>query len=795
VFLGEYEGRKVAVKAIMGEKVVLSGPAAEGGLEHLVPELHDIKMQERRERMAQLEAVLMAAIHHPNIVTTYKCLTSWSEGDDEAASPYHGSRPQLSLVQYEWFIIMELCTKGSLWEALLLGRYHFPVDESTGRRSYELRPHSQSYHFTSTTQAYGYSLSNSQPLIGPSGTQVLGRSGSGKSQSQGQLGQPQSMVLWDAWAALQVLREVVLALEYLHENGILHGDLKAANVLLAACDRDRRGYVAKVTDFGFGRIMSSNHIKTKTYGTVTHQPPELLAQGVLTASADVYAIGILMWEVYMAQGVFKELSDTEVVLQVAKAGLRPEFPRGTPARYAAFAARCWAEVPEVRPSIPEVAAELAAIQKELCPMGQHSPPVTVPGNAPRNRSRLSHHNPGDASPVGGGSTGARKHNIPSRVASACELRVPRSPKPVPKQDASSSTHRRPVAPSLSASNLLHKPHPPPSRPQRISSTTNPLYQDPTLGSPPTRYHPSRLARNHASPPSGSSPPGRIRSVSGPIPQHNLAGASSPQPQFAAFHSAVMNMDRSTPPSSSPQASSSGETTGPSSAPAMTGRNDSHVAALSQFLYQHGHGETPHPDGSSTDATVISFGEVLEQQTGGGRGQAPGSHTAAAAPIAAAASQTVSSAPLQTGASYADTTAPFGSTLSPPSTNYAPVIGKPGCKQDMQGLADDQILSLQPYPVTYSSNKLTMMDDPYGGIPAGHADISTDLSAGLVRVDEEGFDEVLDQYLSPTGADSLIRTTSTGTAVFSNDMALVTLCAGLANTNINSSQMSSTLFLH
>jgi hypothetical protein len=49
---------------------------------------------------------------------------------------------------------------------------------------------------------------------------------------------------------------------------------------------------------------------------VTHQPPELLEKGLLTSSADVYSLGMLMWETYMAQGLYKDLSDGEVVAKV-----------------------------------------------------------------------------------------------------------------------------------------------------------------------------------------------------------------------------------------------------------------------------------------------------------------------------------------------------------------------------------------------------------------------------------------------------------------------------------------------
>ena len=57
--------------------------------------------------------------------------------------------------------------------------------------------------------------------------------------------------------------------------------LQAANVLLAGNREDLRGWVAKISDFGLSRVINENKnfIKTQTFGTVTHMPPELLSKG------------------------------------------------------------------------------------------------------------------------------------------------------------------------------------------------------------------------------------------------------------------------------------------------------------------------------------------------------------------------------------------------------------------------------------------------------------------------------------------------------------------------------------
>ena len=201
-------------------------------------------------------------------------------------------------------------------------------------------------------------------------------------QHKGALWDPSlGLVSWDSWAAIEVLKEVARAMLFLHDNHIIHGDLKSANVLLSDSSRDRRGYEAKVTDFGFSRVLAKSHT-TKTYGTVTHQPPELLSQGLLSQSTDVFAFGILMWEVYVADGVFKDLSDSEVIVKVTRDGIRPTFPPGCPGSYRALAERLWSEKPDDRLPMSEVESELEKIQLALTPLGQDSPSLVVPGELP-----------------------------------------------------------------------------------------------------------------------------------------------------------------------------------------------------------------------------------------------------------------------------------------------------------------------------------------------------------------------------------------------------------------------------
>lgn len=53
-------------------------------------------------------------------------------------------------------------------------------------------------------------------------------------------------------------------MDYIHSFGIIHGDLKLGNVLLKTHRVDRRGYVAKVSDFGAHILHTSGHICSVT---------------------------------------------------------------------------------------------------------------------------------------------------------------------------------------------------------------------------------------------------------------------------------------------------------------------------------------------------------------------------------------------------------------------------------------------------------------------------------------------------------------------------------------------------
>lgn len=78
--------------------------------------------------------------------------------------------------------------------------------------------------------------------------------------------------------------------------------------------------------------------QTATQGTITHMPPELVRKGLLHKSADVWAFGVLLWEMFSGQRAWAGLSYTQVMQAVGYEQRGPEWPASAPP---ALAVRPW----------------------------------------------------------------------------------------------------------------------------------------------------------------------------------------------------------------------------------------------------------------------------------------------------------------------------------------------------------------------------------------------------------------------------------------------------------------------
>ena len=162
---------------------------------------------------------------------------------------------------------------------------------------------------------------------------------------------------------LQTVREVALGMRYLHSENEMHGDLSSNNVLLRQYDNER-GFIAKVTDFGLSRS-SKDEVTTKTVGTVSHMPPELLLEGLMTKSGDVYSFGVILYELWTGKRAWDKLSQAQVIFAVTCRNECLKMPEDAPADYGALAMQCMSPDRNQRPTFDEIVTRLDSLLAEL----------------------------------------------------------------------------------------------------------------------------------------------------------------------------------------------------------------------------------------------------------------------------------------------------------------------------------------------------------------------------------------------------------------------------------------------
>jgi serine/threonine protein kinase len=165
---------------------------------------------------------------------------------------------------------------------------------------------------------------------------------------------------------LEIGRRLAEALEHAHRRGVVHRDIKPSNVLVDL----PRGSL-KLTDFGLARLAEAERTRTGlVMGTPAYMAPEQLGGAEADARGDVYALGVVLFQLLTGRLPFEAESLGELLRQAAHgtapwlADLRPDLPRGVATALSACVARALRTSPDERhASAGQLAAELAQVAR------------------------------------------------------------------------------------------------------------------------------------------------------------------------------------------------------------------------------------------------------------------------------------------------------------------------------------------------------------------------------------------------------------------------------------------------
>ncbi|CAB4070190.1 FGFR1 [Lepeophtheirus salmonis] len=143
-------------------------------------------------------------------------------------------------------------------------------------------------------------------------------------------------------------RQISSGMEFLDSKNVIHGDLAGRNILLSL------EYAAKISDFGLSHTLYQdfNYKKlTKMMLPIIWMGPETLKKGTITKKSDVWAFGILLWEIFtLGKRPYEGFSDEQIQAQISQGICSLQKPQLCPDDLWHLISSCWRLEPAQRPN-------------------------------------------------------------------------------------------------------------------------------------------------------------------------------------------------------------------------------------------------------------------------------------------------------------------------------------------------------------------------------------------------------------------------------------------------------------
>lgn len=165
----------------------------------------------------------------------------------------------------------------------------------------------------------------------------------------------------NATALMHIATQISAGMTYIEESGFIHRDLAARNCLVGD------NLQIKIADFGLSRLLKVDDVYTAKEGAkfpIKWTAPESLSYNVFTIKSDVWAFGVVLWELATYGKAPYPGVDIYSVLEKINSGYRMPRPEGCPAEVYKLMRECWQQKPDDRPSFRQIKQHLESMFAE-----------------------------------------------------------------------------------------------------------------------------------------------------------------------------------------------------------------------------------------------------------------------------------------------------------------------------------------------------------------------------------------------------------------------------------------------
>ncbi|CAI5452607.1 unnamed protein product [Caenorhabditis angaria] len=153
--------------------------------------------------------------------------------------------------------------------------------------------------------------------------------------------------MWMEW-----IRQITDGMLYLHENKIIHRDLKGPNILINSND------ILRICDFGESRGYIESISQKMTFrGTFNYMAPEVLQEKKYSKKVDVYSFGMVLWEMLTGHTPFSKCNLHRIIYAVGRGILTLAFPPNSPRNFERLIRLCVSYNSKLRPSFKYIQSQ------------------------------------------------------------------------------------------------------------------------------------------------------------------------------------------------------------------------------------------------------------------------------------------------------------------------------------------------------------------------------------------------------------------------------------------------------